>query len=398
MNVDILLTNISLLNDSGTIEHDKALGIQDGTIILCDNTANSLTCSAKEVINLEGHLITPGLIDAHTHLVYAGDRMHEFALRRQGVSYETIAAQGGGIQNTVQKTREASEQQLFDESFPRILSLKNDGVTTVEIKSGYGLDLESELKMLRVARLLGEKSGLRVKTTFLGAHSIPQEYKTRPDAYVDYLINEMLPEVAASKLADAVDVFCESIAFNIKQTERIFDKAVMLNLPVKCHAEQLSNIGASVLASRYKLLSCDHLEHIDEKGVKALKSASATAVLLPGAFYMMREEKKPPIVLFREYGVPMVIATDCNPGTSPTTSLTLMMSMGCQLFGMTLEEVWQGVTAHAAKALGIENETGSLAIGKKADLLCWGLSDPAAVCYYFGVSQPHRMMREGRWI
>lgn len=397
---EVLFYNAQTINAQGLQLFDQAIAIKDGLIIWCGATKDlpsQLSDHALQKEDCQGTLITPGLIDCHTHLVHAGSRAAEFKLKLEGKSYAEIARSGGGILSTVRETRAASEDQLTAQALPRIRALLGEGVTTVEIKSGYGLDLQHELKMLRVARRLGELTGIRVKTTFLGAHAIAPEFKQNSAAYVDYLCQELLPAVAAANLADAVDVFCESIAFNLAQTEQIFLRAQALQLPIKCHAEQLSNLGASRLAAEMGALSCDHLEFLDEQGAAAMAKAGTVAVLLPGAFYFLREQRKPPIDLLRKAEVGMAIATDCNPGSSPTTSLLLMMSMACQFFHLSIPEVLSAVTYQAAKALGIEQETGSIAVGKRADLVLWSIQDSTELCYYFGYPLPHRTMINGTW-
>jgi imidazolonepropionase len=396
-----LLLNATTINERGQQSQNQAIAIHEGTIVWCGPDAElpaSFIEMAQHIEDCQGQLITPGLIDCHTHLVYAGNRAAEFKMKLEGVSYAEIAKAGGGILSTVAQTRTASEEELIEQSLPRIRFLSNEGVTTVEIKSGYGLDLNSELKMLRVARRLGELTGLRVQTTFLGAHAIGPEFKGRPQAYVDYLCTEMLPEIKKSGLADAVDVFCESIAFSLAQTEQIFRVAHELNLPIKCHAEQLSNLGASVLAAQYGALSCDHLEFLDERGAAALAQSHTVAVLLPGAYYFLREKNKPPVKLLRQHRVGMAIATDSNPGSSPTASLLLMMSMACQVFSLTIPEVLAAVTYQAARALGLQDKLGSIAPGKTADLVLWSIKDSSALCYYFAYPLPHRTMRSGEWL
>lgn len=397
---DKLLLNATVIDAQANQLYEQAIAIKNGLILWCGAQAElpSQFLEMPNQENCQGKLITPGLIDCHTHLVYAGNRAAEFQLKLEGVSYADIAKAGGGIISTVQQTRNASEDELLQQSLPRILALKNEGVTTVEIKSGYGLDLANELKMLRVAKQLGELTGLRVKKTFLGAHAVPPEFKSNSQAYVDVVCQDMLPALKEANLVDAVDVFCESIGFSLRQTEQIFQMARSLNLPIKCHAEQLSNLGASELAAEFGALSCDHLEFLDEKGAYALAKANTVAVLLPGAYYFLREKHKPPIDLLRQAGVGMAIATDCNPGSSPTASLRLMMSMGCQLFSLSVPEVLSAVTSQAAKALGLEQEIGKIAPGMAADLLLWSINDSAALCYYFAYPIPHRMMIAGEWI
>lgn len=343
-----------------------------------------------------GALVTPGLVDCHTHLVYGGDRADEFALRLAGASYEEIAARGGGIVSTVRATREASEDALFIAASRRLQCLLDEGVCAVEIKSGYGLALAAERKQLRVARRLGEAFGVAVKTTFLGAHALPPEYAGRGDAYVDLVANEMLPALADEGLVDAVDVFCERIAFSPSQTARVFDAAKRLGLPVKIHAEQLSDSGGAALAARHGALSADHLEHLSTKGIDAMRDAGTVAVLLPGAYYMLRETKRPPVDALRAAGVPIAVATDHNPGTSPMLSLLAVMHMACTLFGLTLAEMLASVTRNAARALGLQATHGSLAVGRPANFALWDLATPAGFAYWMGGRPIARIVRQGR--
>jgi imidazolonepropionase len=333
-----------------------------------------------------GALVTPGLIDCHTHLVYGGDRAHEFELRLQGAGYEEIARAGGGIASTVKATREASEADLLAQSLPRLRALMAEGVTTVEVKSGYGLSLEQEAKCLRVARRLATHEPVQVRTTFLGAHALPPEFSGRPDAYIDEVIR-MLPLLHAQGLVDAVDTFCERIAFSTAQTEKVFQAAKSLGLPVKLHAEQLSDSGGAQLAARYGALSCDHLEWVSADGLDAMAHAGTVAVLLPGAFYFLRETRVPPVELMRQRGIAMAISTDCNPGSSPCTSLLLMLNMACTLFRMTPQEALAGVTRHAARALGLPDR-GVLAAGLRADFVLWNVQRPAQLAYTMGFN-PH---------
>lgn len=395
-----LLLNATIIDAQGNQLQHQAVAIKNGLIVWCGAQEHLPPQYDKAQQKEECHeqLLTPGLIDCHTHLVYAGNRCLEFQMKRAGISYTEIAQTGGGILATVKQTRAASEEELIKQSLPRILALRDDGVTTVEIKSGYGLDLSNELKMLRVAKRLGELTGLRVRKTFLGAHAIGPEFKGNSQAYVDLICQEMLPAIAEEHLADAVDVFCESIAFSLKQTEQIFIAARELRLPVKCHAEQLSNLGASELAAEFGALSCDHLEFLDVKGAFAMAEADTVAVLLPGAYYFLQEKQKPPVDLLRQAAVSIAIASDCNPGSSPTASLRLMMSMACQFFSLTVPEVLAAVTSQAAKALGIHHEVGRIAVGMAADLVLWSTHDSAALCYYFGYPLPHQTMIAGEWI
>jgi imidazolonepropionase len=334
-----------------------------------------------------GALVTPGLIDCHTHLVYGGDRAHEFELRLQGASYEDIARAGGGIVSTVRATRDVGEDELLAQSLPRLRALMAEGVTTIEIKSGYGLALEHERKCLRVARRLGEHEPVTVRNTFLGAHALPPEFAGRTDDYIGEVLR-MLVALHAEGLVDAVDVFCERIAFTPQQTRRVFEAANTRGLPVKLHAEQLSDSGGAALAAAFGALSCDHLEWLSEEGARAMARSGSVAVLLPGAFYFLRETRLPPVALLREHGVPMAISTDCNPGSSPCTSLLLMLNMACTLFRLTPEEALAGVTRHAARALGLADR-GVLRAGLRADFVLWDVRQPAQLAYAMGFN-PHR--------
>jgi len=342
---------------------------------------------SEALYDCAGALITPGLIDCHTHLLYGGDRAHEFELRLGGASYEDIARAGGGIASTVRATRAATEAELLAQALPRLLTLMSEGVTTIEIKSGYGLSLEHERKTLQAARAIGEREPVDVRTTFLGAHALPPEFSERPDDYIDEVLR-MLPLLHEQGLVDAVDAFCERIAFSTAQTERVFEAARRLGLPVKLHAEQLSDSGGAALAARYGALSCDHLEWLGEEGAAAMARAGCVAVLLPGAFYFLRETRLPPVALLREYGVPMAVSTDCNPGSSPCTSLLLMLNMACTLFRLTPEEALAGVTRNAARALGLQDR-GTLAAGLRADFVVWDVERPAQLAYAMGLN-PHR--------
>jgi len=344
----------------------------------------------------EGRLITPGLIDCHTHLVYAGTRSGEFEQRLKGVSYETIAKQGGGILSTVNATRAATETQLTAESLPRLDALLAEGVTTVEIKSGYGLSLEHERKQLGAARALGRQRPVTVRLTFLGAHALPPEFAGRADDYITEVCSAMLPALVRDGLIDAVDAFCELIGFSREQTRRVFEAATSLGLPVKLHAEQLSNMQGAALAATFRALSADHLEHIDEDGVIAMAKAGTAAVLLPGAFYFLRETRVPPIDLLRRHGVPMALATDCNPGTSPLCSPLLVMNMAATLFRMTVDECLTGVTRAAAQALGMADRIGALEAGKQCDLAIWNVERPAELVYRLGPNPLHERAWKGQ--
>ncbi|MDP2146003.1 MAG: imidazolonepropionase [Pseudomonas sp.] len=348
-----------------------------------------------QIHDLQGAWVTPGLIDCHTHTVFGGNRSGEFEQRLQGVSYAEIAAAGGGIASTVRATRAATEDELFDSSRKRLRSLLRDGVTTVEIKSGYGLDLANERKMLRVARRLGQELPVSVRATCLAAHALPPEYKDRADDYIEHICNEMLPTLAAEGLVDAVDAFCEYLAFSTEQVERVFKVAQRLGLPVKLHAEQLSSLHGSSLAARYQALSADHLEFMTEEDAIAMAAAGTVAVLLPGAFYFLRETQLPPMDALRKHGVKIAIASDLNPGTSPALSVRLMLNMACTLFRMTPEEALAGVTRHAATALGMGDTHGSLEVGKVADFVAWQIDRPADLAYWLGGELDKRVVRHG---
>lgn len=353
----------------------------------------ALRAGCSEVHDAQGALVTPGLIDCHTHLVYGGDRAQEFELRLQGATYEEIARRGGGIASTVQATRRAGAQELAAQSAPRLRALLAEGVTTLEVKSGYGLALEHERKTLQVARDLGQVHRVDVRTTFLGAHALPPEFAGAPDAYVDEVLR-MLPALNAEGLVDAVDAFCERIAFSTAQVERVFEAARQLGLPVKLHAEQLSDSGGAQLAARHGALSCDHLEWLSEAGAAAMAAAGTVAVLLPGAFYFLRETRLPPVDLLRRHGVALAVSTDCNPGSSPCTSLLLMLNMACTLFRLTPEEALAGVTRHAARALGL-SDRGVLAAGLRADFVLWDVQQPAQLAYAIGANPRIRTVFEG---
>jgi len=366
----------------GVIEN-AAIAAKNGRIAFVGPAADLPTgWDAKERIALDGRWITPGLIDCHTHLVFGGDRAHEFEQRLAGVSYEEIARAGGGIVSTVKATRSASEDQLVATALPRLDHLMAEGVTTIEIKSGYGLDRETEVRMLHAARRLGRERAVDVTTTFLGAHALPPEQMNK-DAHID-AVCAMIPEIVGARLADAVDAFCEGIAFSPEQIARVFDAAKAEGLPVKLHADQLSNLHGAALAARYDALSADHLEYTDDAGAAAMAKAGTVAVLLPGAFYVLREKQLPPIEAFRRHGTKMAIATDCNPGTSPITSLLLTMNMGATLFRLTIDELIAGVTREAARALGRLSDVGTLEHGKNCDLAIWNIERPAELVYRIG--------------
>ena len=343
-----------------------------------------------------GLLATPGLVDCHTHLVYGGQRAHEFALRLAGASYEDVARAGGGIVSTVRATRAASEDELFALAVPRLQALLDEGVCAIEIKSGYGLALEHERKQLRVARRLGRALGVTVRTTFLGAHALPPEYAGRSQDYVDLVCSEMLPAMAAEGLVDAVDVFCERIAFSLAETSQVFQAAQRLGIPVKLHAGQLSDMGGAQLAARHGALSCDHIEHLSQAGIEAMRAAGTVAVLLPGAYYTLRDTQPPPVAALRAAGVPMAVSTDHNPGTSPALSLRLMANMACTLFRLTVPEALAGITTQAARALGLSDTHGLIAAGRPANFVLWDVREAAELAYWFGHNPARSIVRQGR--
>lgn len=388
--------------DAGlTVIDDGVIAASDGRIVHVGPASDAPAFDAAETIACDGRLITPGLIDPHTHIVHAGDRALEFEQRLTGVSYEEIARAGGGIVSTMRATRAASEADLVASALPRIDALIAEGVTTIEVKSGYGLTTADEMKMLRAARALGEARPVRIATSFLGAHALPPEYRgpefqDGADAYIRAVCEEMIPAVAAEGLADAVDAFCEGIGFTAAQTEAVFAAARAHGLPVKLHAEQLSNLHGAALAARFGALSADHLEHLDDAGIAAMAKAGTVATLLPGAYYFTRETKAPPIAGLRAAGVPIALATDCNPGTSPLTSLLLAMNMGATLFRLTVAECLAGVTREAARALGLLGETGTLEAGKSCDLAIWDVDSPAQLVYRMGFNPLHARVWKGR--
>lgn len=367
--------------------HDAAIATREDRIVwigASDTMPADLFDSCPDKRDCEGHLVTPGLIDCHTHLVYGGNRAHEFEMRLNGASYEEIARSGGGILSTVFATRAASRDELYQSALSRVQEFLNEGITTIEIKSGYGLTTPDEAKMLSVARQLGAEQPVDVVTSFLGAHALPPEFEGRSDEYIELVCNEMLPAIAAENLADAVDAFCEGIGFSPAQVERVFEKAEQLGLPIKLHAEQLSDLKGSVMAANHGALSVDHLEFLAAGDVPRLADAGTVAVLLPGAFYCLRETKLPPIESLREQRVPIAIASDSNPGSSPVASPTLMMNMACTLFRLTPEEALAGYTRNAARALGLQNEIGTLEVGKRAHMVLWDVKSPAELSYRIG--------------
>lgn len=396
---DLLLTHANLACFAGDapfgLIEDGALACADGRIAWIGPMRELPPgASATHVEDLGGALLTPGLVDCHTHLVFGGNRANEFDMRLNGASYEDIARAGGGIVSSVRATRAASEDELFAQSLPRARALLADGVTTLEIKSGYGLETETERRMLRVARRIGSELGITVRTSFLGLHALPPEYKERRDDYVTLVCDTMLPELAAEGLIDAVDAFCEKIAFTPAETRRLFERATQLGLPVKLHAEQLSDQGGAALVASFHGLSADHLEHLGDTGIAAMAEAGTVAVLLPGAFYALRETRLPPVAALREHGVPMAVATDCNPGTSPLLSLRLAANMACTLFRLTPEEALRAITVDAARALGLDDR-GTLALGQRADLVRWNAKHPAELCYWIGGSLARTIYRGG---
>lgn len=380
-------------DDLGVVERGVVAAV-GGTIVYAGPEASAPPFESAETTACNGRWITPGLIDCHTHLVHAGDRASEFEMRLNGASYEEIAAAGGGIVSTMHATRSASENELVRTALPRLDALIAEGVTTVEVKSGYGLDTETEVRMLRAARRLGTERPVRIATTFLGAHALPPEYADDPDGFIAMVADRMLPEVVG--LADAVDAFCEGVGFTLAQTERVFQGAARAGLPVKLHAEQLSNQHGAALAARYGALSADHLEYLDDAGIAAMAKAGTVATLLPGAFYFMRETRLPPIDALRRAGVPLALATDCNPGTSPLTSILLAMNMGATLFRMTVAECLVGVTRNAARALGLADRIGTLEAGKSCDLAIWDIERPAELVYRMGQNPLHARIWSGR--
>lgn len=399
---DSLYRNVHLATLDGDDEGygeicDAAIAVKDGRIAWLGRQADLPPHAPCRQIDGNGCWLTPGLIDCHTHIVHAGNRSDEFEARLNGASYEDISRAGGGIMSTVRATRAASMDELLAQSLPRVASLLAEGVTTLEIKSGYGLSLESEAKMLRVARRVGQVLPVTVRTTFLGAHALPPEYLGRADDYIGLVCETMLPALVANGLVDAVDAFCERIGFSAAQTERVFEAARRHGLPVKLHAEQLSNQDGAALVAAFQGLSADHLEFLSDDGIAAMAHAGTVAVLLPGAYYFLRETQAPPIAALRAAGVPMALSTDCNPGTSPLTSLLLVMNLACTLWRLTPREALAGCTLHAARALGLQGEIGSLEVGKRADFALWRIARPADLAYAMGLNACVGVVNGGVW-
>jgi len=398
MQCDTLWRNARLATMAGPglgIVEQGLVAASHGRVVYAGDAGSAPPFEATDTIDCDGRWITPGLIDCHTHLVHGGDRAAEFELRLAGASYEEIARAGGGILSTMKATREASEEDLVRSALPRLDALLAEGVTTIEVKSGYGLALDPERRMLRAARQLGDRRPVRVVKTFLGAHALPPEFAGDPEGYIALVADEMIPAIAEEGLANAVDAFCEKIGFSIEQTRRIFEAATAYHLPVKLHAEQLSSLGGARLAAQYRALSADHLEYLDAAGAAAMAKAGTVATLLPGAFYFVRETKLPPIAELRRANVPIALATDCNPGTSPLTSLLLVLNMGATLFRLTVEECLLGVTRHAAAAIGLSEEIGTLEQGKSCDLALWDIERPAELVYRMGFNPLHARVWRG---
>ncbi|WP_308514930.1 imidazolonepropionase [Sphingomonas flavescens] len=377
------------------IVENGAIGIADGKIVRVGKRTELAGFRAREVVALGGAWVTPGLIDCHTHLVFGGTRADEHAMRRAGASYEEIAAAGGGIASTVKRTAAASDEQLLGQSRRRLRALMRGGCTTIEVKSGYGLDTDSELRLLRLAAQLGEGEAVSVVPTLLALHALPPDQRDRRAHYVSEIVDKLIPAAAEQGIATSVDAFCEGMAFTPEEVERLFKAAAHHGLPVRLHAEQLSNQRGAELAARYRALSADHLEHLDQTGAKAMAAAGTVAVLLPGAFYALQEQRKPPVDLLRKHQVPMAVATDCNPGTSPLLSPTLAINMACTLFGLTPEEAIAGMTINAARALGLAHNIGSIAAGKQADLCVWEVESLAELGYWIGLPGPARRIYNG---
>ena len=386
----------TMAGDGLGIVEKGMIAARDGAIVYAGPEAGAPALAAPDVIDCDGRWITPGLVDCHTHIIYGGNRAHEFELRLAGATYEELARAGGGIVSTMKATRTASEDELVASALPRVDALMAEGVTTLEVKSGYGLERAAEMKSLKAARRLGEVRPLNVTTTFLGAHALPPEAAGDKDAYIAAVCRDMLPAVAAAGLADAVDAFCEGIGFTPAQVAQVFEAARVHGLPVKLHAEQLSNLHGAALAARFGALSADHLEHVDEAGVEALARAGTVAVLLPGAFYFVRETQKPPVELLRRHGAHIALASDSNPGSCPLTSLLLAMNMAATLFRLTVDECLAGVTREAARALGRLDRAGTLEAGKSCDLAIWSIERPAELVYRMGFNPLHARVWRGQ--
>jgi imidazolonepropionase len=394
---DLLVTNArlaSMADGTASVLDDAAVAVSDGRIDWAGPATERPDGSADRMFDAGGRLVTPGLVDCHTHLVFGGDRAGEYGLKLAGAGYEELARAGGGIMATVRATRAASENTLLETGLGRLAALAGEGVTTVEIKSGYGLDVDTEVRMLRVARRLAAATGVRVRTTFLGAHTVAPEFAGRPDDYIDFVCSTMLPAVVG--LADAVDVFCDRVAFTPAQTARVLTAAGALGLPVKLHADQLCDYGGAAVAARFCALSADHLEHVSAEGVTALAASGTVAVLLPGAAYLLAETARPPVAALKAAGVPMAVATDANPGTSPLLSLPLAMHLACRLFGLTPGEALAGTTCEAARALGLAGKVGVVAQGAAADLAVWDVAEPVELVYWLGRSLCHAVVRGGQ--
>lgn len=395
---DRLYTNLNIATmakdkaNYGTIQQG-AIGVKDDRIAFVGSEATLPLHATSSREDCGGNWVFPGFIDCHTHIVFGGNRAREFEARLNGASYETLARQGGGILSTVNATRKATVEELTASAVKRLKCLAVDGVTTVEIKSGYGLTFDDEKKMLRAAKAAAAEVGLSVRTTFLGAHALPPEYTGDADGYINHICEMMLPALAKIGLVDAVDAFCEGIGFSYEQTERLFDTAKRHGLPVKLHAEQLSDLCGAELAAKFGALSADHLEYANSKSIKAMAEAGTVAVLLPGAFYVLGETKRPPIEMMRAAGVDIALATDANPGSSPVLSIQLMIHMGCTLFGMTPEEAIAGITRNAAKALGLQGDRGTIEVGKRADLVFFDIDEPAELAYWVGGQKPNKIVR-----
>ena len=388
--------NIATLEGAGLgIIENGAIAIADGKILRVGKRTELAGFRAKEVVALGGAWVTPGLIDCHTHLVFGGTRADEHAMRRAGATYEEVAKAGGGIASTVARTAAAPDDELLEQSRRRLHTVMRGGCTTVEIKSGYGLDPKSELRLLKIIDELGEGEAVRIVPTLLAMHALPADQRDRRAHYVGEIVDKLIPAAAKQGIATSVDAFCETIAFTPEEVERVFKAAAHHGLPVRLHAEQLSNQNGAALAARYRALSADHLEHLDEAGAKAMAAAGTVAVLLPGAYYALQEKKKPPVALLRKHKVPIAIATDCNPGTSPLLLPTLAMNMACTLFGLTPEEAIAGMTINAARALGLAHSIGSIAAGKQADLCVWRIESLAELGYWIGLPGPERRIFSG---